>query len=299
MEESIYTPVFLHPKWAAEKYYGWTCIRQESALRVIRKRVGPVEKTLFMANGIGNRELGEAIVKYGSSKRFGIDILHKFCSAQTIPGVEVGGQFFTLLTKGRQLNIGTFAIDLALDEEQLWKNFGPKSRNMVRKAREGDVEFRVTTQPTQDLDAFYSFYKPVVERLGLQLPPRPLIEKMLRGDDLLCLAAVDSTGVPVITNLVYLCEPYAYYLYGASAPKVAGGVGQFVQWETMRLLKERGYRWYDLGGVATTSPSDGIYAFKKALGGQYVDLGSEYRRISPPVAQVYEWLTKLRGTLHI
>ncbi|HEY8033831.1 MAG TPA: GNAT family N-acetyltransferase [Methylocella sp.] len=299
MEESIYTPVFLHPEWAAEKYYGWTCIRQESGLRVIRKRVGPVEKTLFMTNGIGNHELAAAIIKDGSSKRFGIDILHNFYCAQTSPGVEVGGLFFTLLTKGRQLNIGTFVIDLELDEEQLWKNLGQKSRNMVRKARECGAEFRVATEPTQDLDAFFSFYKPIVERLGLQLPSRPLIEKMLRGDDLLCLSAVDSTRVPVITNLVYLCEPYAYFLYGASAPKVAGGIGQFLQWETMRLLKERGYRWYDLGGVATTSPSDGIYAFKKALGSQYVDLGSEYRRIAPGVAQLYAWLTKLRGALHV
>jgi lipid II:glycine glycyltransferase (peptidoglycan interpeptide bridge formation enzyme) len=170
---------------------------------------------------------------------------------------------------------------------------------MVRKARECGAEFRVTTEPTQDLDAFFSFYKPIVKRLGLQLPSRPLIEKMLRGDDLLCLAAVDSTGVSVITNLVYLCEPHAYFLYGASAPKVAGGIGQFLQWEAMRLLKERGYRWYDLGGVATTSPSDGIYAFKKALGGQYVDLGSEYRRVAPAVAELYAWLTKLRGALHV
>ena len=299
MEESTYTPIFLHPEWAAEKYYGWTCIRQESGLRVIRKRVGPVEKTLFMANGIGDHELAAAIIKDGSSKWFGIDILHKFCCAQTSPGAEVGGQFFTLLTNGRQLNIGTFVMDLELDEEQLWKNFGPKTRNMVRKARECGVEFRVSTEPTQDLDAFFSFYKPIVKRLGLQLPSRPLIEKMLRGNDLLCLAAVDSTGLPIITNLVYLCEPHAYFLYGASAPKVAGGTGQFLQWEIMRLLKERGYRWYDLGGVATTSPSDGIYAFKKALGGQYVDLGSEYRRIAPAVAQLYAWLTKLRGALHV
>jgi lipid II:glycine glycyltransferase (peptidoglycan interpeptide bridge formation enzyme) len=252
-----------------------------------------------MANGIGNHELAAAIIKDGSSKRFGIDILHNFCCAPTSPGVEAGGQFFTLLTEGRQLNIGTFVIDLELDEEQLWKNFGPKSRNMVRKAREYGTEFRVTTEPSQDLDAFFSFYKPIVERLGLQLPSRPLIKKMLRGDDLLCLAAVDSTGVAVITNLVYLCEPHAYFLYGASAPKVAGGIGQFLQWETMLLLKERGYRWYDLGGVATTSPSDGIYAFKKALGGQYVNLGSEYRRMAPAVAQLYAWLTKLRGALHV
>jgi len=299
MEQSIYTPIFLHPEWVAEKYYGWTCIRQDSGLRVIRKRVGPIEKTLFMANGIGNHELAAAIIKDGSSQRFGIDILHNFCCAPMIPGVEAGGQFFTLLTEGRQLNIGTFVIDLELDDEQLWKNFGPKSRNMVRKARECGTEFRVTTEPTKDLDAFFSFYKPVVERLGLQLPSRPLIEKMLYRSDLLCLVAVDLNGEPVITNLVYLCDPNAYYLYGASAPKLAGGIGQFLQWETMRLLKERGYRWYDLGGVATTSLSDGIYAFKKALGGQYVDLGSEYRRIAPAVAQPYEWLKKLRGILHV
>lgn len=299
MREDTYTPIFFHPQWVSEKYYGWTCIRQDLGLRVIRKRVGFVEKTLFMANGLGDEELADAIIKDGSSKRFGIDIIHKFSSTQTMPSVEIAGQLFALLTRDRQLNIGTFIMDLALSQDHLWKNYGPKSRNMVRKAREIGAQLRVSTGPTPDLDTFFSFYKPIVKRLGLQLPSRALISKMLRSGDLLCLTALDSTSVPLITNLVYLCEPYAYFLYGASAQKAAGGFGQFLQWETTRLLKERGYRWYDLGGVATTNPSDGIYSFKRSLGGQYIDLGSEYRRVSRPVSQLYEWQRKLRSFRHL
>ena len=47
----------------------------------------------------------------------------------------------------------------------------------------------------------------------------------------------------------------------------------------------------DLNGTIsadpTTDPADPIYAFKKTLGGRYVNMGSEYRRMGGAIKPVY------------
>jgi hypothetical protein len=99
MQESIYTSIFLHPEWAAEKYYGWTCIRQESSLRVIRKRVGPVEKTLFMANGIGDHDLRQRLLKMEAQSGLVSTYCTIFVVRKRVPAWKSGVNFSPFLLR--------------------------------------------------------------------------------------------------------------------------------------------------------------------------------------------------------
>ena len=118
-------------------------------------------------------------------------------------------------------------------------------------------------------------------------PNRAVIEKKIAAGDLVIASALSLDGTIIAVNLIYLCPPYAFDLYGASGDNLITGTGQFLRWEGTRWLKSRSLKWYDLGGVATRDASNSIYAFKKTLGGRYVSLGSEYRRMGPAVALLY------------
>jgi hypothetical protein len=121
-------------------------------------------------------------------------------------------------------------------------------------------------------------------------PESSLIEKMIVGGDLVTVSALGPDGAIIAVNLIYLCPPYAFDLYGASGENRITGSGQFLRWECTRWVKSHGLTWYDLGGVATTEASNPIYAFKRTLGGKYVDLGSEYRRVMPLTGKLYACL---------
>ena len=83
-------------------------------------------------------------------------------------------------------------------------------------------------------------------------------------------------------NLIYVCERQAYYMFGASAERFETGTGQLLQWEIMRFLKAQGVRWYDLGGVRTADPTNGIFLFKRGFGGELVHWG-EQLVYQPPI----------------
>lgn len=293
---ACYAPIFFERDWVQEKYYGWAMLHEESGIRVLRKRHAIVTKKLVMSIRTDRSRVSHVIENLKLARPFSLVILHDFSRLPEETGLDLAGRHFELLsTTDRLLNIGTFVIDLGQDEESLWKKLGPKSRNMIRKAEELGVQVRVTSASRgTEIDAFYSWYGNLAERLGLQRPDRTAVERMLDKGDLLAVVCIGGAGGIQVVNLVYLAPAHAYYFYGASAENVATGAGQLAQWETMRLLKSRGIRWYDLGGVPVKDPSNGIYKFKKSLGGDFVDLGSEYRWISPLVSAGYRVFRRLR-----
>jgi hypothetical protein len=98
---------------------------------------------------------------------------------------------------------------------------------------------------------------------------------MMKEKKLLCFASYETGGHPTMIDLIYLCRRQAYYMFGASAERFVTGTGQLLQWEIMRFLKARGVRWYDLGGVRTADPNNGIFQFKGGFGGELVHWGEQ------------------------
>ena len=84
---------------------------------------------------------------------------------------------------------------------------------------------------------------------------------------------------------VYRAGDEGYWSTGVDGGKRQDGAGHLLQFEIMRDLRDRGFRWYDLGGVASTDESNGIFQFKRGFGGDFVSLGAEYGR-RPPLVQL-------------
>ncbi len=286
MADETYTHISFQKEWISEKYYGWFCVHEEAGVRIIRKKFGSFQKTLFMFKDIDDERLAGLISDRRFAEPLAIDIVHDFSRQPKVDGLELARSRFEYVpNKDRLLNIGTFIIDLAEEEDKLWAKLESNTRTKTRKAQNLGVRSRVSTNIRDpDVEAFFSLYAVMAKRVGLDMPDRAVVEKMIERGDLIGVSALAPDGVVNTVNLVYLCPPHAFDVWGASGENIATGAGQFVRWEMIQLLKGWGLRWYDLGGVSSTDASNRIYAFKKSFGGRYIELGSEYRRVSPILA---------------
>ena len=127
------------------------------------------------------------------------------------------------------------------------------------------------------MDCFYKFYEPMARKHALRAPDYKILEKMQKSGNLICLSCEQPDGKTSVVNVIYLTGQHSFYMYGASDPEVGTGVGHFVQWNSILLLRSLGYRWYDLGGIRDPMKMDGIHQFKKSIGGAFHKIGDEFR----------------------
>jgi hypothetical protein len=297
MTNEPYKSVFFSPGFFLEKYYGWRCVHQEPGIRVIRKAFRPFHKTLFMCQAIDDQRLSFLVNDCRFIGATGVDVIHDFSRPPDEAGVSLGGRQFAYMQNDKLLTGGTFVINLDESEEVLWSNLEPNSRNRVRRATKCGVHVRISSQLCQeDLASFLEFYRPLAARVGLDIPEKKVLERMIEAGDLITASALASNSSLVAVSLIYLCPPYAFEVWAASARNRTKGAGHLLKWESTRWLKTRGLKWFDLGGIVTTDRADTLYAFKKSLGGRYVSLGSEYRwmgHVAKPVYPIFRQVKRL------
>jgi hypothetical protein len=164
----------------------------------------------------------------------------------------------------------TFVLDLAPDLKELRRNLDAKWRNHLSRAEKnslrviagsGSVEFRTfrliynqmrkrkTFETTVDVEEFARIQEDLAE------PHRMRI--------LIC----EDRGVPVAALVASAMGDSAIYLLGATSDEGLKSQGAYLlQWTMIQWLKEKGIRWYDLGGIdPITNP--GVYSFKKGFSG--------------------------------
>ena len=268
--------IFFDPDWAHPKYYGWTRKDIRSGIHVLLKSVGPLRRALVLTSGRSAEEVGAALRGSGVVDARTEVILHDFDTAAEADRTILGKRFIRARDDQRLLNTATFVIDVTQPEAGLWKNLGPKGRNAVRKATEEGRVVAFADLPGPELGKFFEFYSVIAKRAHLQIPDRGLIERMHRDGAMICASCSTREGEVEAANLIYLCGDFGFYMYGATCAEPGIGVGQLIQWETIKYLREAGRRTYDLGGVSSLDPANGIFRFKKGLGGTFVPLGAEY-----------------------
>ena len=221
-------------------------------------------------------------------------LIHDFDGVLSDSPVVAGLRFHSAEQRERLLNIATYVIDLKENDETLWKSFGQKGRNKVRIAESNGMRFVYDTGFKRMVDYFIKFYEPVARRNNLEIPKFRILKKMQEGGNLVCVSCEEGNGKTSVVNILYLTGQYGFYMYGASDPEVGTGAGQFVQWNSILLLKKLGYGWYDLGGVQDPSKMDGIHQFKKSIGGGFHKMGNEFRYETPSFAIARSYFGRLR-----
>jgi len=164
----------------------------------------------------------------------------------------------------------TFVLELSSPIEDLRKNLNPKWRNKLNGASKNNL----TIIEGDDLDKYHTFceiYAQMWERkkfeTSVSIDEFGRIQEQLPKSHRMRVLICQHEGQPVSAIVCSAMGDSAIYLLGATNDAGLSLKGAYLlQWEMIRWLKERGTRYYDLGGIDPEANS-GVYSFKSGLSG--------------------------------
>ena len=164
----------------------------------------------------------------------------------------------------------TFVLDLSSSLDELRRRLDKKWRNQLTRSEKnnlrvvagnGSAEYRTfcqiysqmrkrkTFETTVDADEFGDLQEALVESQRMRI--------------LIC----EDKGAPVAGLVASAIGDSAIYLLGATSDAGLNSKGAYLlQWTLISWLKERGVKWYDLGGIDPEG-NPGVYHFKRGFSG--------------------------------
>lgn len=173
----------------------------------------------------------------------------------------------------------TVWLDLAQEEDVLRANLHGKWRNMLKAAEAAPLKIRDRSRDRASLQWLCIKDSQQQKQKGFAALPSlfvSLYQESAPEKEPTLLLTANHGGEPIAGML--------FLIHGLSATYHIGWAGEAgreyrahhrLMWGAIRLLKAKGVRWLDLGGVETdTSP--GIARFKLGVGGEVVSLAGTY-----------------------
>lgn len=280
-----------------EKYLGWTPRLDEPGLKIIAQRRGPMRRCLILAQGVPPAQIEETVRRLKLLDARTDLLLHDFDDPGRDELILAGRLWRRAREEERILNKATFVFDLSCDDEALTLAMSADCRRKLRKAREAGLRVEVADHPAPDtLREFFANFEAMASERGLRSTGRAVIQRMFDGGDLTLFRSLAGEKTRSAAT-IYRVGDKAIFMIGVGGEKRNDGAGHLLHFEIMRDLRARGLRWYDFGGVASTDEDDGIFRFKKAFGGRFVSLGSEYLRRPPLVRALVNLRMRITGSL--
>ncbi len=182
------------------------------------------------------------------------------------------------------LQVGQTRIVGLLDDDALLASFDKDTRYGVRRAgREGvSVSAFEDGDDRRPIDDLHALVGETQKRAGF---PMPSIERYrlawaaLAGAGRAALVEARRDGELLASGMVVMEGARSYYLFSGSRREERGEPKRFasylLQWEMMRLARERGVVHHDLWGIAPPNAGPehawyGVGLFKKGFGGEEV-----------------------------
>ncbi len=161
-------------------------------------------------------------------------------------------------------------------EEELLANMKQRTRYKVRLAEKKGVTVRRGTP--EDFEAIADLYAVTSARDGFLIRDRDYyldVWQRFYAADMLTPLIAEVEGKMIAAVMIFVTGDTARYVYGMSGPDHREKMpNDLLQWEAIRLAKEKGCRIYDLWGAPDAFAEDdrmwGVYQFKRGLGGDVV-----------------------------
>jgi lipid II:glycine glycyltransferase (peptidoglycan interpeptide bridge formation enzyme) len=164
----------------------------------------------------------------------------------------------------------TFVLDLLPSLEELRSSLDKKWRNQLSRSEKNNLEV-TSGNSCEEYRSFCLIYDQMLKRKSFEttvdveefLRIQNELPDSLRMRVLLCR----DQGKTVAGLVVSAIGDSAIYLLGATSDDGLNSKGAYLlQWTAIRWLKERGIRWYDLGGIDPVR-NPGVYHFKSGFSG--------------------------------
>lgn len=159
----------------------------------------------------------------------------------------------------------TVALDLSLSLDEIWtQQFSSKNRNMIRKAeKEG-----VTIVESDDYETFRKLYDGTMTNLNAEdyyFFPQSYYDEYkasFKDNSILYFAMFD--GKVIAGSMFMFSENYAHYHLSARDREYSKyAANNLILWYGIQKAKERGYKWFHLGGGTTGNEDDSLLLFKQ------------------------------------
>lgn len=176
------------------------------------------------------------------------------------------------------LPTNTMFIDLQPDLETILERMKPKTRYNIRLSQRKGVVVRRGDR--RDLPLWYALYTETANRNGIVLNDIRYFEAILTAKSdktkspaevFFLIAELDHQ--PLAALILVISAHRGSYLYGASSSHHRQVMPAYaLQWEAIRISKEKGCKEYDLFGISPgaeqTHQMYGLYRFKNGFGGE-------------------------------
>jgi peptidoglycan pentaglycine glycine transferase (the first glycine) len=169
----------------------------------------------------------------------------------------------------------TFIVDLSSSVELLWKKLEKRARWGVRKAK----KMNVTVSEAENWREWMEYHNVYAyENYRKRVRPRSLslhraIYQYLLPEGKARLFLAEHNGKTIAGSL-FLCSTHEmiYYENASNAHYLDLQPNNVIQWEAILWAKQRGMKYYDLGGTLyypdRKHPLYGVHVFKKQWGGR-------------------------------
>lgn len=149
------------------------------------------------------------------------------------------------------------------------QSFTKLTRKEVRKSYRQNLELVVGAR--EDIPEFYRITVEMSERKGVAHRPIDYYYQLYDAfGEHIHMTFVAYEGKKIACSMLLLFNGWAYALYGADTLEVDLGQSYFLDCEEIRYAIEQGMNYYDLGGVKSLHPDNGLYRFKRKLTNDHV-----------------------------
>jgi hypothetical protein len=174
----------------------------------------------------------------------------------------------------------TFVLDLAPAVEELRKKLDAKWRNHLKRSEKNGLTV-VAGTGSGEYQVFCQLYHQMRKRKTFEttvdVEEFARIQEDLPEPHRMRIMICQDKGTPVAGLVTSAMGDSAIYLLGGTNEEGLKSQGAYLlQWTMIKWLKERGIRWYDLGGI-DPERNPGVYSFKRGFS------GADLRQLNPMV----------------
>jgi len=195
--------------------------------------------------------------------------------------------------------VTTLLIDLKQDKESLFNGIKPNFRNEIRRAESISCRHLINETPNEkDIKELIKNYSRFAGKSGLEEDLSPERLNVYAKNHLLIVTEVLYEGKGIATH-VYILHGQnstalllSYYNVDFNDNAIRGYANKFLHWKDMEHFKEKGFAFYDFGGIDTVDTPEGIAKFKQSFGGKLVN-GYNFSAVSG----LYGFLKSLRTSI--
>ncbi len=164
----------------------------------------------------------------------------------------------------------TLVLDLDKSEEDLLKEMHQKTRYNIKLAEKKGV--KIIEGDADRFEDFWGLMAQTSDRDEFSTHGRSYYQAMLTlPKEFLKLFFAEYQGKPLVGNIMVFFGDTASYIHGGSASENREVMApHLLQWHTIRMAKQLGFRFYDFYGISEHR-WPGVTRFKQGFGGREIN----------------------------